>query len=574
MPECITKDSLLQPPQSELTFPDSGIMSPPFTLKGAPLTNKPQSLSGVIERKRKPDARNDISNLESYFADDNYTTESIQTPNIIEGNINSTLRFGSTNYTLKFVGLHRNIWEPKSNQPQVSALFISSEGNFFHLCIPVSIQADKANENSFLKFWLKDGEFLPNGFTFNDILNFRNSDVRFATLEYCLQYNGSRSLKPYVFCLFKTPLFLDSTNLPRWFAEDPTFTKTTNRYNTFDQIFNCVLRGEVSKFVFDRPDPYLTSDEAHFDSARTQNAIFPTYYKVKSSQISGKLYQGFSQSIDGVRRLNNVKCYPIDLASQIDDEGVVVVDESTNKPIDLSSVNYNQSSSENINLPNVRIKEKKNQNNIMYIVAFSIIGLILLAVVISSIVWFFQANTGEEIAAMAVPLASVGARVNSNNSSVKVQGIQPSVLQNSDENEKIKKLNKNIEELEKNLEQWKKAGKNFKKESAAPVEPAALAESVEPPAPLEPAAPFTLAPLPEPAAPAPLPEPAAPPEPAETEEAPIELSNININIPPFTNSNSKNKIRKSPPIQNQNVARLQTRGAPPPRNTKTPPPPQ
>jgi len=415
MPECITKDALLQPPQTELTFPASGIMSTPFTLNGAPYVNKPQALNGAIKYNRKTTARTDITNLESYFADDNYYLTNISTENIIEGDIKSTLRFNSKNYSLKFIAFHKNIWGLEQDKnPQVSAVFTSPDGSFFHLCIPVAIQADDANENLFLKFWLKETSrvILPNGFTMNDLLNFRKEkEARFATLEYCLQYNGTRNLSPYVFCLFKTPLILSSSNLPQWLSADPSLSKVQEslpegskesmRLTTFDQIFNFVLRGEVSQYVFDRADPYLISRELHFDGQRTQNAISPTYYNVKTDKLYGKaIKEGFTDTAS----LNNVKCYPIDLATQIDDNGTVIIDPTTNKPVDLKSLN--ETNNMNINLSGVggsnkRLKDKENQNWIMFGIAMSAVGLVFLAIAVATIVWFYQ---GKAIGSVPVPL--------------------------------------------------------------------------------------------------------------------------------------------------------------------------
>jgi hypothetical protein len=419
MPECITKDAVLQKPQEGLTYPASGQLTSPFTLKGSPLTNRPQPLTGLTEYRRKQGASTDTRNQQAYFALDQYYTINLATEHILGPDQNTTLRFDNRNYTLRFAAIHKALWVPKvqavrgdmirpSTPPQVSLVFNTSDNQFFHICIPIQYTNSAQDENIFLKYWLytNPGTNLPSGFTLNEILNFRSDDVRFATLHYCLNYNTNRVTAPYTVCIFQTPLKLNLGELSPWLRNDPNFerpddipTETQSfksyRRKTFDEIFNYVLRGQVSKFIYDKVDPYLVSDEAHFDDDRTQNAILPAYFKVKSQELSGKLFnQSFSQAREGVRGLKNVKCYPIDLATQIDDEGNIFVDQSTNKPIDLNTVNANKLQEFDPDLAlQANSKQKQNESWTRFMIAFSIIFLILLALVILLIVFVFKGTS-------------------------------------------------------------------------------------------------------------------------------------------------------------------------------------
>jgi hypothetical protein len=430
MPECITKDAVLQKPQEGLTYPASGQLTPPFTLKGSPLTNRPQPLTGLTEYRRKQGASTDTRNQQAYFALDQYYTINLATEHILGPDQNTTLRFDNRNYTLRFAALHKAIWVPKtqavrgdmirpSTPPQISLVFNTSDNQFFHICIPIQYTNSAQDENIFLKYWLytNPGTNLPSGFTLNEILNFRSDDVRFATLQYCLNYNTNRVTAPYTVCIFQTPLKLNLGELPPWLRNDPNFerpddipTETQSfksyRRKTFDEIFNYVLRGQVSKFIYDKVDPYLVSEEAHFDDDRTQNAILPSYFKVKSQELSGKLFnQSFSQAREGVRGLKNVKCYPIDLATQIDDEGNIFVDQSTNKPIDLNTVNANKLQEFDPDLAlQANSKQKQNESWIRFMIAFSIIFLILLALVIVLIVFVFKGTSTVVPEAVAPPV--------------------------------------------------------------------------------------------------------------------------------------------------------------------------
>lgn len=433
MPECITKDAVLQKPQEGLTYPSSGQLTSPFTLKGTPLTNRPQPLTGLTEYKRKQGATTDTSNQQAYFALDNYYTINLASEHILGPDQNTTLRFDNRNYTLRFAAVHKALWVAKvqalrgaqvrpSTPPQVSLVFTNSENQFFHICIPIQFTTSAQDENLFLKYWLyatPEGS-LPSGFTLNEILNFRGAeqDVRFATLQYCLNYNSNRVTVPYTFCMFQTPLKMNINSCQSWFRNDPNFERPddiptenqsfkTYRRKTFDEIFNYVLRGQVNKYIYDRIDPYIVSEEAHFDDDRTQNAILPAYFKVKSQELSGKLFnQNFSQAREGVRGLKNVKCYPIDLATQIDDEGNIFVDQSTNKPIDLNTVNVNKLEEYDPDLAlQAKNQQKQNESWVRFIIAFSIIFLILLALVIVMIVFVFKGTSTVVPETLAIPSA-------------------------------------------------------------------------------------------------------------------------------------------------------------------------
>jgi hypothetical protein len=434
MPDCISKDSLLQKPQEGLTYPSSGQLTSPFTLKGSPLVNRPQPLTGLTEYRRKTDATTDTRNQQAYFALDQYYTINLASEHILGEDQNTTLRFDNRNYTLRFACLHKALWVPKvqgkrpSTPPQVSLVFVTSDNQFFHICIPIQYTNSSQDENIFLKYWLYSNPSgsIPSGFTLNEILNFRGSeqDVRFATLQYCLTYNANRVTNPYTVCIFQTPLKVNLGNCPAWLRNDPnleqpdeiptqTQTFKTYRRKTFDEIFNYVLRGQVNAYIYDRTDPYIVSSEPHFDDERTQNVVLPAYFKVKSQELSGKLFnQSFSQQREGVRGLKNVKCYPIDLATQIDDEGNIFIDQSTNKPIDLNTVNINKLEEYDPDLAlEARSKQKQNESWVRFIIAFSIIFLILLALVIVLVVFVFRGTSAAPPLPSAPLAPSVGEAV-------------------------------------------------------------------------------------------------------------------------------------------------------------------
>jgi len=420
---CITKDALLQKPQAGLTYPSTAQETPPFTINGAPLTIAPQSLKGLTEFVRLPKATKDTSNLDSYFAEDNYYTVNLATENILGADPNTTLRFQNQTYTVKFIAIHAPIWPDASKSSQLSALFVSATGHFFHICIPITYDGTEKTANPFLNSWLRQPAKMPAGFTMNQLLNFGDAttNVEFATLEYCLLYNREAILKPYTFCMFKTPLKVVQSTLPEWLAKDLSLTKpeklpspqatfNTYRRKTFDDIFNYFMRGVINVYVYKTPDPYLIGKEAHFDSTRTQNATIPSYFQVKNRVLLGTKPPSINTNNPEnlVRTLNNVKCYPIDLATQVDENGNIFIDETTNQPINIGSVVSDASGSDiYLDISANPVAQDQSESWIRFIIAFTIIFLILLTIIIVLVVFLFRGTSYAAASAAAVIVPSV-----------------------------------------------------------------------------------------------------------------------------------------------------------------------
>ena len=318
--------------------------SAPFTLSGSPLPVQIKGVVGLVEKVRKAGATKDMSVWNTYFALDNYDNKSLSTENIIDNYTNSTLRFKDETYTLLFIAVHNKLWAtPGSTSSQVTLLFRAAESkNFFHICIPIVQTDDNTNESPFLRSWFTGSPMNPSGLTLNDVLNFRGYEkaVDFSLMEFCLKYNRGgtadymKHTNVYNFCLFDTPLNISKDSYARckWLS--------TSDKEKFDQIFNLYLRSEIYFFVSsDIRDPYLISQEEHFgsDDRVTQNATIPAFFTVETKALTGGMYTP-DQLKPSVRGLKNVKCYPIDLATQIDDNGNIYIDRTTNKPTDTNDV--------------------------------------------------------------------------------------------------------------------------------------------------------------------------------------------------------------------------------------------
>ena len=394
---CVSNDAILKKPEN-LNYSNAS-KSSPFTLNGAPFANNPESIKDKQETVTFtiPGTPGKVSTATSPAVAPTaetigYRTENIKTENIIGENGATTLKYENKTYKQKFIAVHQGFWG--NLRPHVSILLLSPENDFFHICIPITLTDGDQDTNLFLKYWLKGGA-LPSGFTLNHIMNFRGqnvNNVEFGIIQYCLKYNSGANINPYTLCIFKTPLLLNGANIP-WITDFRKVSKPT-----FDKILNYMLNG-----MFKNNNSRIVSDEEHFSSSSVTTPI-PTasHYIVKSSELMGKSF-GLVSS----KKLNNIKCYPIDLFNQIDDEGNIFIDEDSKKPIDVKSVN-----DPNGDIPKdsfAELDRQKSLNNVSFIIVFSIVFGVICIIIIVLAVWFFSGKPADSATvASAVAAAAVG----------------------------------------------------------------------------------------------------------------------------------------------------------------------
>jgi len=391
---CVSEDAVLRPPAT-LNFSLAPQPSSPFVLNGAPMTNRPASLPNSGEYRRMAEALKNPK-TPKYYNSDNYYTVNLNTQNIIGPDSfgNTTMRYEGDNYTLNYMAIHAPIWSSPS--PQLSLVLTTPEFKILHLCIPINLTNSDDETNPFLRYWLYDESPLPSGFTVNEILNFSQPTVSFASLYYCLKYNNSEDTTPYLFCLFKDGLNINASKAPAWITKLSTPDKlpvegSTDSYmrKTSDSIFNLMMHGQFKYFMRDVKDPRLVSVEQHFSDDRTQDVIKPVIYSVKRELLfKKKTKEGFSNP--GQIDLQNVKCYPINLNTQIDDNGSVVIDQTTNKPLDLASINSVKSLDPSLAL-NASNAEQINNNNVRFYIVLGVIGLIVVCFTIVILIYVFTA---------------------------------------------------------------------------------------------------------------------------------------------------------------------------------------
>jgi hypothetical protein len=228
--------------------------------------------------------------------------------------------------------------------------------------------------------------------------------ISFATLHYCLRYNNKTEMSPYVHCIFKDGLSINGNKAPAWIKSLQKVEKLPEEGNntpymrkTFDEIFNLMMHGRVTYFLRDDiKDRRLISTEQHFTEERTQTIINPINYNIKRTLLYSNTSTKKRNTTEGFENQNprmnlqNVKCYPIDINSQIDEQGNVVIDQTTNRAIDLRDNGAASSSGASIAIDPKLALEKENLNKITqnntrfsivlgcFIAVFSVISLILL----------------------------------------------------------------------------------------------------------------------------------------------------------------------------------------------------
>ena len=435
----------IQPPQLALFNIERAKNEPIFDFKGAPLTIPPRSVSGLQEKIRK-NIPNPYTQDINYFVDANYFTVNLNTSNIIDAQTanmgETTIKYPNTSdgfmYDLKFICMHKNLFGTSGDtRAQLSLVFQSRSAapRFFHICIPVTGSPISGNqrENLFLQAWLKPSNpnMLPPGFTMNEVLNFRDGaekPIEFTTVQYCLQLDtlsdtqASQNKKfTYHLCIFNTPLYIAQNNLPDWLARDFQMTASspepteqiTGTYmrKDFALIFNLMMRGMVRKNLGNwgsgrygvinqvrandlviEPNDYRQISTTNFIDTNPFTSAPPTpeYYLVQN----GKLVKTTPiKSAPGKRSLGGIKCYPIDLANQVDDQGNIVIDEETKKPLDVFEARETMSAKDQEELTKTTLKQQDFLENALFWILFVVLLLIFMIIIGVTVIRVFPGSS-------------------------------------------------------------------------------------------------------------------------------------------------------------------------------------
>lgn len=363
-------------PSNDAAWGTKAQQTSPFTLNGAPVSIPPtsrnrQSVTYITqlngETPKKPITRDIYINTQGLIVD----------PTLNSG---TTLRVTGEPivFSLNFIALHQGIWD--SGTPQVS-LFFSGRNNtssliYFHLCIPIAYNTNSdTNVNLFLNSWLNE-EPVTSGMTVNTLLNTATDNSKIQTLNYCL---GRVS---YFLALSSEPLYLNSSKLPSWLANDTRcsgerWSGDTYTLKTFSDMYTFAMDVRSAAYPsllnWGSPDSsntpkYLTS----IFTTTTQTTVTPSYYTFKITRAD------FKQTERKIPK-NQMKCYPLDVLKDIDTDGSVTINTKDKKPVSTKDAK----DAANGGIPAVAVgpAELQAQTNtlvLIFSIVFIILGLVLM----------------------------------------------------------------------------------------------------------------------------------------------------------------------------------------------------
>jgi hypothetical protein len=167
-------------------------------------------------------------------------------------------------------------------------------------------------------------------YSINQLFTFTTPKVEFDRYTFQMKYNRTSTtiaarntgiasfLGKYTLCVVKTPQYV----LGGQMLDD--FVK--NDFATGNDLFNFAMYDLLG--IANPLFPLQLSSDLYMQGNIASTYPKPTFYQITTTDITQQK-EGFED-----RLLNNVKCYPIDLASQVDSAGAITIDEYTMKPID------------------------------------------------------------------------------------------------------------------------------------------------------------------------------------------------------------------------------------------------
>jgi len=358
----------------------------PFVLNGAPMTNRPQSLRNLSTYRIK---QSSLTKPFERLNNSDYVLDNVLSENIIGADSNTSLRYESQTYTQKFIAIHKGIWE-ESEMVAVSIFFTARNDDIFHIYIPLTLTSTpSSNENKFLKAWIDPSYTLPSPFSVNRLLEFSDDNIPFRISNFCLKYNNANKINHYSLCKFNKTHTLNSRPANSWLLTTigtPTGDSADfYRRTKFNDVLNFMLNGTI----VNQMNRNLISTVEHIaTSAASPSQIKPIFYKVTKDQ----LFTTSKTCASGVKGLQNIKCYPLDLASQVDDNGNIFIDQDK-KPIQVKNIgkdNIAAGESSGISIQQLEIDQKANNDSIKFWIVFGIIFGVLIIIVCIVVYYFYR----------------------------------------------------------------------------------------------------------------------------------------------------------------------------------------
>ena len=317
----------------------------PFTIQAGHTGTPPQNNTTYTKYTRITSPPESVTNATSLVAAE-YSKTSVYLNNILFSDYfgSSTTTVIDLNdprtptYTLSFVAIHSNVFPSASASASASAalsmIFLNNK-DVFQIYIPIAFTTGTilGTMNPFLRAWMCGDKGSAQSFSINDLFVFPQTTV--ADFDYYTFYkNYTATLRgKYTICNFKTsykvlPMGDINYKNTKWAA---SITSTGNpQYEfSFNQLFNIALRDTFQ--LTPKRYPLELSLQSHISNAGVGPYPDKTFYTVAINNLLNIKTQTHSNTI----KLNSVKCYPIDLVTQVDETGSIFIDQSTSKPIDI-----------------------------------------------------------------------------------------------------------------------------------------------------------------------------------------------------------------------------------------------
>lgn len=320
----------------------------PFLIQGATTGIPPAN----PERTNTVYTKNNNTPFYSTTASE-YTSTQINTKNIILNDycqgttLVDMVDEASPRYEFAFAAFHANDLATTSDKhaiQHVVSLVFRNKADIYHIQIPLVLSStlQASDVNPLLRCWLDPSVVSKESFSMNQLFLFKQAvTVDFDRFVYNQLYNQSSTpsvektttiakfVGKYTLCIVKTPQIV---------LQYPSLAK--NDLATFSDVFNYVMA--ESMHIANPRYPLQRSEDIYMLANSSSKYPSPTFYSIPVRDLTQlKLVEteGFTDSCtaDGTkgRTLDNVKCYPIDLVTQVDANGGITVDEITGKPIDV-----------------------------------------------------------------------------------------------------------------------------------------------------------------------------------------------------------------------------------------------
>jgi len=379
----------------------------PFALNGAPMTTRPQSLRNLSTYRIK---QSSSTKPFERLNDSDYVLDNLLSENILGADSNTTLRYESQTYAQKFIALHSGIWGESGTA--VSIFFTAKNDDIFHIYIPVTLTGSaSSDENKFLKAWTDPSYTLPSPFSVNRLLEFSDDNIPFRISNYCLKYNNAKKINHYSLCFFNKTHKLNISRTTGWLGPSGltrTPAATGDSVNSYRRTtFNAVLNFMLNGTIVNQTNRNLISTVEHIATSGTSpSSIKPIFYKVTKDQ----LFTSSKACATGVKGLQNIKCYPLDLASQVDDNGNIFIDQDK-KPIQVKNIGKdNMAAGESgISAEQLALEQKANADSITYMIIFGVIFGLLIIIVIAVVYYIYRQRATAAALISSATVASLAA---------------------------------------------------------------------------------------------------------------------------------------------------------------------